>query len=117
MTDQLPADWAIEHALEASVPTARSDVWTLKHTKSEYAEGMAWAFTVIELARMIEKYEPHLAPVNPDVLAVREILAAYENAGDGTPRIAQQLSAGERDQNIEFKAALRNYRDAVAARG
>ena len=59
-------------------------------------------------ARYIAQHEQ--PPVDPDVIAVREILAAYERTAGGTPRIAGELETGARDENEEFTASLTAYR-------
>lgn len=62
-----------------------------------------------ELARMIEKYEPKLAPIDPDVLAVREIMSeAY--AAEGSDKDAGFYGDGTYDKEPSFVAALVAYR-------
>lgn len=50
-------------------------------------------------------------PVDPDVLAVREIVAAY---GIMLPEMAQQTMAGDFDSSPGFIAALAAYREHAA---
>jgi hypothetical protein len=85
---KMPADWAINEAYD------RGD----EPSQTPY----------LQLARMIEKYEPELAPapVDSDVLALREILVAWMNEEFAT----QSLRAGYDDNHPDFLAALAAYR-------
>lgn len=100
-TIRLPADWALTEARNRAPGLgAESNMEWVRYTTSP------GAVLMIELARMIEKYEPHLAPVDPDVLAVREILAAF---GGGKAEY-EGMREGEQDEYEGFVDALAAYR-------
>ena len=61
-------------------------------------------------ARYIAEHET--APVDPDVLAVREILAAWE----GTPLDVDDIMDGARDKAPGFTAVLAAYRELASKR-
>lgn len=70
-----PADWAIEEALKRVPETS----WKLEDVRGLYASSIIPLFVKVA-ARMIQRYQPELEPkppVDPDVAAVREILAAF----------------------------------------
>lgn len=69
---------------------------------------------ILALARYIEKHEA--APVDPDVLAVRDIISSYF-AGEDAARVAEALYEGEYDEFNGFVAALTVYRRIKANGG
>ena len=106
MTDQkLPADWALTEAFNRSL-FDKSDSYDLNFVRAHATIYGSY----IELARMIEKYEPELAPVDPDVLAVREILSVVVTYGEA-------VKHGKFDQDGGFKTALDIFRRVAVARG
>lgn len=114
--DNLPADWAIEAALtrvtgEMPIPEDVVSDWSVAGVKKIPA---TYAVTVLELARMIEKYEAHLTPVDPDVLAVREILSSVYAADDQSVD-AGKYADGTYDNDRTFIAALEAYRKVKTA--
>jgi len=113
-TIALPSDWAIVAAYRRIFPDSSyiDDIIILEaysHERNLRSPGIEAALWV---ARMIEKYEPELAPVDPDVLAVREILAATSDINDG-----EEYRSGKCDGWSHFIRALAAYRKVVAARG
>ena len=69
---------------------------------------------ILALARYIERHEK--PPVDPDVLAVRAILAAYAARWGGVEE-ATQISGGLNDDGPGFQAALETYRTIKANGG
>lgn len=88
-TEHKPADWAIQRAME--------------ETESEY---LLDAF-----ARYIEKHEQ--PPVDPDVLDVRRIAAAWVM----NEEVAKRVLAGKYDKAPYFKCAFAEYKKIKGERG
>lgn len=97
-----PDDWAIEVALKR-----------LSWSNCTVAGVREYGFkTILEVARMIQKYEPHLKPkppVDPDVLAVREILAAF-HTNIGEHAAARNYRDGDCDNGTYFLAAVEAFK-------
>lgn len=102
-----PDDWAIEEALKRSGHDHAYGT-TLDNVK---AFPNRYKIT-IALARMIQRYQPELEPkrlVDPDVLAVREILGATHIAYWGTHG-SSAYAEGEMDHMPWFLAAVAAFR-------
>ena len=98
-------EWAAKKAAElanASPVAIGISEWNASDVK---VYGIAEAF-----ARYIAEHET--APVDPDVLAVREILAAWE----GTPLDVDDIMDGARDKAPGFTAVLAAYRELASKR-
>lgn len=96
--DKLPADWAIQQAINQSYPN-----WKIENVK-KCASGYV---SLILAARLIEKYEQ--PPIDPDVSAVRAILCAYWET-QGCSITAKEYEIGIRDATPRFEAVVREYR-------
>lgn len=101
----LPADWAFKEAVRRVSWKPNPTPPVVETLIDKVKSNDTWR----ELARMIEKYEPELAPVDPDVLAVREILAARAE-GCGYAPDAERYRGGECDDWTDFVAVLAAYR-------
>ena len=98
-------EWAAKKAAElanASPVAIGISEWNASDVK---VYGIAEAF-----ARYIAEHET--APVDPDVLAVREILAAWE----GTTLDVGDIMGGTRDRTPGFASALAIYREHASKR-
>lgn len=101
--DSEPADWAIEKALVSAneaIVLVDGTPWTAANIR--VTSDFPFTRTVLEFARYIEQHE--LPPIDPDVLAVREILIAWHN-GEWP-----LLEDGAYDKRPDFQAALAVYR-------
>lgn len=103
-----PDDWAIEEALKRGewVDAEAEDI------REMASLGYTSYRCVLALARMIQKYEPHLKPkppVDPDVAAVREILAAHYTS-QGARTAARKYRAGVCDEKSYFLAAVEAFK-------
>ena len=96
-------EWAAKKAAElVNRDPESTDIWSEKDVCS-FASIRAFA-------RYIAEHET--APVDPDVLAVREILAAWE----GTPLDVDDIMDGARDKAPGFTAVLAAYRELASKR-
>ena len=98
-------EWAAKKAAElanASPVAIGISEWNASDVK---VYGIAEAF-----ARYIAEHET--APVDPDVLAVREILFSWHSPSPG----ATEILNGKRDNDRAFQAALAKYRDYASDR-
>ena len=94
--------WAAKKAAELMNAEAGHSAWNAREVNS---------FSAFRaFARYIAEHET--APVDPDVLAVREILAAWE----GTPLDVDDIMDGARDKAPGFTAVLAAYRELASKR-
>lgn len=99
--NNLPSDAAITEALRRG---GHGNEFSACQVRKESEQ---WSST-IQLARMIEKYEPETL-VDPDLLVVREIVAAFESKVE-FPMTAESLQSGDFDHMLKksleiFKAS------------
>ena len=95
-------EWAAKKAAELMNAEAGHSAWNAREVNS---------FSAFRaFARYIAEHET--APVDPDVLAVREILAAWE----GTPLDVDDIMDGARDKAPGFTAVLAAYRELASKR-
>lgn len=83
------------------------DAWTLDYIKSNANEPFSQA--IYQLAAMYKQYEPHRKPVDPDVLAVREIYSCLCNVPNEIEMIDLILE-GKLDNTSDFQAALAAFK-------
>ena len=95
-------EWAAKKAAELMNVEAGHRAWSEREVNNFSA--------VRAFARYIAEHET--APVDPDVLAVREILAAWE----GTPLDVDDIMDGARDKAPGFTAVLAAYRELASKR-
>ena len=95
-------EWAAKKAAELMNVEAGHSAW---HAREVNSFSAFRAF-----ARYIAEHET--APVDPDVLAVREILAAWE----GTPLDVDDIMDGALDKAPGFTAVLAAYRELASKR-
>ena len=95
-------EWAAKKAAELMNAEAGHFAWNAREVNS---------FSAFRaFARYIAEHETAL--VDPDVLAVREILAAWE----GTPLDVDDIMDGARDKAPGFTAVLAAYRELASKR-
>lgn len=97
MSEKIPA-WAVERAIQEIGP--RAEPWNIPH--EEVSKG------VHAFARYIAAHEQ--PPVDPDVLAVRDIIATYIEELRGDAWQSMRMRDGRYDGEIEFAAVLVAYR-------
>ena len=97
-------EWAAKKAAELmnAADTSYVSIWS--------ADDVGCYPSISAFARYIAEHET--APVDPDVLAVREILAAWE----GTPLDVDDIMDGARDKAPGFTAVLAAYRELASKR-
>ena len=88
--------------------------WAVVRAWNEVGGMVTPRSAILALARYIERHEK--PPVDPDVLAVRAILAAYAARWGGVEE-ATQISGGLNDDGPGFQAALETYRTIKANGG
>lgn len=96
MNKDMPARWALDRAAKLTSRGSWKDAMRLSVDER---------FAIIAHARTIEKREQ--PPVDPDVLAVREMLAAWYGE---SPTIVKEAEGGVYDNDRYFQAALADYR-------
>ena len=94
--------WAAKKAAELMNVEAGHRAWSEREVNNFSA--------VRAFARYIAEHET--APVDPDVLAVREILFSWHSPSPG----ATEILNGKRDNDRAFQAALAKYRDYASDR-
>ena len=95
-------EWAAKKAAELMNAEVGHSAWNAREVNS---------FSAFRaFARYIAEHET--APVDPDVLAVREMLAAWE----GPLLDVDDIMGGTRDRTPGFKAALTIYREHASKR-
>ena len=95
-------EWAAKKAAELMNVEAGHFAWRAREVNS---------FSAFRaFARYIAEHET--APVDPDVLAVREILFSWHSPSPG----ATEILNGKRDNDRAFQAALAKYRDYASDR-
>lgn len=87
-----------------------------EHVYSPSMFGEAFGPVTLVALRLIQTHEKE--PVDPDVLAVREVLAAYWEAGENEAEKlrASEYRTGKRDKATDFQHALAAYRAGKEAR-
>ena len=96
-------EWAAKKAAElVNRDPEGTDIWSGKDVLS-FA-------SIRSFARYIAEHET--APVDPDVLAVREILFSWHSPSPG----ATEILNGKRDNDQSFQAALAAYREHASKR-
>lgn len=93
----MPAQWALDEA-------ARRSGWRDWDSARKCVTATPYIFAH---ARTIEKNEQ--PPVDPDILAVRDILAVWYGADTG---MGKGSLSGEWDSNLGFQAAVATYKRA-----
>lgn len=95
-------------------PLPEPAFWALNRASEEIGNLVTPATALTALARYIERHEK--PPVDPDVLAVRAILAAYAARWGGVEE-ATQILGGLNDDGPGFQAALEQFRTIKANGG
>lgn len=83
--------------------------WALNRASEEIGNLVTPATALTALARYIARHET--APVDPDVLAMREILATWLTfSAIGTPKFIGDMRNGDYDEDAAFQRTVEVYR-------
>ena len=107
MDKDMPADWALERAVELA--NANGANWTAENTKQHHFGGMVGPVTMQAFARYIEAHEQ--PPVDPDLVTAREICAAFASYFSSRV-LPSDCKNGEFDHATAVQFALAKLKEA-----